>query len=68
MNNKSLSMIDMKLKDAIKLCMFKLSKIYPEDNVQPEDDLYRYLCQLVEQNGNQKDDLQFFLEYCRGTT
>ena len=36
-------MIDMKPKDAIKLGTVQLDKKYPEENVLPEDGLYRYL-------------------------
>ena len=47
-------MIDMKPKDATKLDMVLLDKRYPEETVLPEDGLYRYLCELVEQHGDQK--------------
>ena len=43
MNKIKSSMIDMKPKDAIKLDTVKLEKTYPEENVLPEDGLYRYL-------------------------
>ena len=44
-------MTDMKLKDAIKLDIVKLDKseTYPEEEVLPEDGLYRYLYQPSEQ-------------------
>ena len=54
MNNTKLSMIDMKLKDAIKLDTVPLDKKYPEETVLPEDGLYRYLYQPSEQHGDQK--------------
>ena len=43
-NTKSL-MLDMKLKDAIKLDTVPLDKTYPEETVLPGDGLYRYLYQ-----------------------
>ena len=52
-NTKSL-MLDMKLKDAIKLDTVPLDKTYPEEIVLPGDGLYRYLYQSGEQNGDQK--------------
>ena len=53
------SMTDMKLKDAFKLDTVELDKSepYPEENVPPEDGLYRYLYQPGEQNGDKKDKL-----------
>ena len=48
------SMIGIKPKDAIKLDVVPLNKIYPEETVLPEDGLYRYLCQPGEQHGDQK--------------
>ena len=54
MNNTKLSMIDMKLKDAIKLDTVPLDKKYPEETVLPKDGLYRYLYQPGEQHGGQK--------------
>ena len=54
MNNTKLSMIDMKLKDAIKLDTVPLDKKYPEETVLPKDGLYRYLHQPGEQHGDQK--------------
>ena len=50
MNNTKSSMIDMKPKNAINL------DIVPQDkeSVLPEDGLYRYLYQPVEQQGYQK--------------
>ena len=47
MNNTKSSMIGMKPKDAIKLNTVKLDKPYPEENVLPEDGLYRHLYQTV---------------------
>ena len=55
MNNTKSSMIDMKPKDVVKLDTVKLDKKYPEENVIPEDGLYRYLYRLDEQNGDQKN-------------
>ena len=56
MNCTKSSMIGMEAKDAIKLGIGKLNKSekYPEENVLPEDDLYRYLYHPGEQNGDQK--------------
>ena len=54
MNNTVSSMIDMKLKDAVKLDTVALAKTYPEETVLPEDGLYRYLYQPGEQHGDQK--------------
>ena len=47
------SMIDIKSKDAIKLDTVKLDKTYPQENVLPEDGLYRYLYQPGKQHGDQ---------------
>ena len=54
MNNTKSSMIDMRPKDAIKLDTAPLDKTYPEENVLPENGLYRYLYQPGEQQGHQK--------------
>ena len=54
MNNTKLSMIDMKLKDAIKLVTVPLDKKYPEETLLPADGLYRYLYKPGEQHGEQK--------------
>ena len=54
MNNTKSSMIDMKLRDAIKLGAVLLDKTYPEETVVPEDGLYRYLYQPDKQHGDQK--------------
>ena len=54
MNNTKSSMIDMRPKDAIKLDTAPLDKTYPEENVLPENGLYRYLYQPGEQHGHQK--------------
>ena len=54
MNNTKSSMIDMKPKDVTKLDTVLLDKKYPEETALPEDGLYRYLCELVEQHGDQK--------------
>ena len=54
LNNTKSSMIGMKPKDAIKLDAVPLDKKYPEENVLPEDGLYRYLYQPGEQHGDQK--------------
>ena len=43
-------MIGMKPKDVIKLGTVLLNKKYPEETVQPEDGLYRYLYQPGEQH------------------
>ena len=48
-------MIGMKPKDGIKLDTIPLDKKYPEKTVLPEVGLCRYLCQLDEQHGDQKD-------------
>ena len=52
-NNTISSMIGMKPKDAIKLDTIPLEKKYPEETVLPEDGLYRYIYQPVEQHGGQ---------------
>ena len=54
MNNTKSSMIDMKPKGVIKLDTVKLDNKYPEQNVIPEDGLYRYLYRPDEQHGDQK--------------
>ena len=54
LNNTESSMIDMKPKDVIKLDTVPLDKAYPEENILPEDDLYRYLYQPGEQHGDHK--------------
>ena len=54
MNNTISVMIGMKLKDAIKLDTVSLDKTYPEEDVLPEDGLYRYLCQPGEQHRDKK--------------
>ena len=47
-------MIGMKSKDAIKLNIVELDETYPEENILPEDGLYRYLYQPGELHGDQK--------------
>ena len=54
MNNTKSSMIDLKLKDAIKVDTVPLDKIYPEESVLPKDGSYRYLYQPSKQHGDQK--------------
>ena len=54
MSNTVSSMIDIKPKDAIKLDTIPLDKKYPEETVQPDDDLYRYLYQPGEQHEDKK--------------
>ena len=54
MNNTVLSMIGMKPKDTIKLDPVPLDKTYPKETILPEDGLYIYLYQPVEQHGDQK--------------
>ena len=54
MNNTKPSMTGMKPKDAIKLDTVPLDKTYPEETIQPEDGLYRYLYQPGEKHGDQK--------------
>ena len=54
MSNTVSSMIDIKPKDAIKLDTIPLDKKYPEETVQPDDGLYRYLYQPGEQHGDKK--------------
>ena len=54
MSNTVSSMIDIKPKDAIKLDTIPLDKKYPEETVQPDDDLYRYLYQPGEKHGDKK--------------
>ena len=53
MNNTVSSVINVKPKDAIKLDTAPLDKNYPKETIQPEDGLYRYLCQPGEQHGDQ---------------
>ena len=43
MNNRKLSVIDIKTKDAIKLKSLQPDKTYPEENVLSEYGLYIYL-------------------------
>ena len=66
MNNTVSSMIDMKLKDAVKLDTVALAKTYPEETVLPEDSLYRYLYQPGEQHGDQKRRATDFI-WTKGT-
>ena len=54
MNNAVMSMIGMRNKDAIKLDIIPVNKIYPKETVIPEDGLYRYLYQPGEEHGDQK--------------
>ena len=54
MNNTVSQMVGMKPKGAIKLDPIPLDKKYPEENVLPEDGLYRYLYQPSKQHGDQK--------------
>ena len=54
MNNTVSLMIGMKPKDAIKLDIVPLDKTYPEATALPEDGLYKYLHQPVEQHEDQK--------------
>ena len=54
MNITQSVMIDMKPKDAIKLDTVQLDKTYPEENIPPEDGLYRYQYQPGEHHGDQK--------------
>ena len=54
MNNAVMSMIGMRNKDAIKLDIIPVNKIYPKETVLPEDGLYRYLYQPGEEHGDQK--------------
>ena len=61
MNNTVSSMIGMKPKDAIKLDTIPLDKKYPEEIVLPENGLYRYLYQPVEQHGDQKRQATDFI-------
>ena len=53
MSNTKSSMIDMNPKDALKLATVKLDKTYTEENVLPEDGLYRYLYEPGKQHGDQ---------------
>ena len=57
-------MTDMKLKDTNKLDIVKLDKseAFPKEKVLPEDNLYRYLCQHLEEN---KDLKRRATEYIR---
>ena len=52
MNNTKSLIISMKSKDEIKLGSVRLDKTCPEDNIQPEDGLYRYLLQPDQLNGD----------------
>ena len=52
MNNTKSLIISMKSKDEIKLGSARLDKTCPEDNIQPEDGLYRYLLQPDQLNGD----------------
>ena len=61
MNNTKSSMIDMKQKDEIRLDTFQLNKTYLEENVIPEDGLYKYLYQPDEQHRDQKRRATDFL-------
>ena len=54
LNNTKSSMIDMKPKDVIKIDTVSLDKTYPEENILPQDDLFRYLYQTGEQHGDHK--------------
>ena len=54
MNSTKSSMIDMKPKDAMERDTVQLDKTCPEENVLPEDGLYRYLYQPGEQHGDLK--------------
>ena len=55
MSNKKSLTTDMHPKDTIKLDIAELGKseTYPEENVLPEDGLYRYLYQPRKQYGDQ---------------
>ena len=55
------SMIDMKLKDAIKLDTVPLDKTYSEEAVLPGDGLYRYLYQPGKQHGDLKRRVTDFI-------
>ena len=61
LNNTVLSMIGTKPKDAIKLDTVPLDKKYPEETVLPENELYRYLYQTGEQNGDKKRQAADFI-------
>ena len=61
LNNTVSSMIGMKPKDAIKLDVVPLDKIYPEKTVLPENGLYRYLYQPGKQHGDQKRQATDFI-------
>ena len=54
MNSTKSSMIDMKPQDAMERDTVQLDKTCPEENVLPEDGLYRYLYQPGEQHGDLK--------------
>ena len=56
LNNKETEMIGMKPKDAIKLNEVPLvdRESYPEEEVLPEDGLYRYLLQPGEEHDDQR--------------
>ena len=51
MNNTKSLIISMTSRDEIKLGSVRLDKTCPEDNIQPEDGLYRYLLQPDQLNG-----------------
>ena len=61
LNNTVSSMIGMKPKDAIKLDVVPLDKIYPEKTVLPENGLYRYLYQPGKHHGDQKRQATDFI-------
>ena len=52
-SNIKSTMINMKSKNTIKLDNVGLDKTYPEENMVPEDGLWRYLYQPGEQNWGQ---------------
>ena len=51
MNNTKSLIISMTSRDEIKLGSVRLDRTCPEDNIQPEDGLYRYLLQPDQLNG-----------------
>ena len=57
-------MNNIKRKNAIKLDIVELdiSETYPEENVLPEDSLYKYLYHSGEQHGDKKKDELLCLE------
>ena len=61
MSNTKSSMIGMKPKDAIQLDTVPLDKTYPEETIQPENGLCRYLYQPGEQHGDQKRRATVFI-------